>query len=72
MSAATHGNNFHFYYSSVFFVVQGNFIAPLTLPVHQEKKTRLYDMVRLDLNNDGEITLYDMLLVQKKINKRGK
>lgn len=38
----------------------------------EEKNPNLIDYIRLDMNKDYKFTLYDIVLVQQKINERNK
>ena len=38
----------------------------------EEKKANIFDYMRLDMDKDHTFTLYDVVLVQKKINERRK
>lgn len=38
----------------------------------EEKKANVFDYMRLDMNKDHTFSLYDVVLVQQKINERRK
>ncbi len=38
----------------------------------EEKKANIFDYMRLDMDKDHTFTLYDVVLVQQKINERRK